>query len=407
MIYLTGNNAYSVVRDHKNGWNPEAFRERFSEVLERYDYIVGDWGYSQLRLRGFFREPQPKAPKESVISHLYEYIHEYCNFGCAYFVLEKLDLAAVPEGAGVRLEELPAVAPQAAEQAAGDADDGQEGEPAAQAPAAAISLPSGGMLMRWPLKERPGGRVPGTSPSAVARAVSEGAERRAAAAQTAAASARDEMYGRGSPFDGARQERGGDSRDRKPGGGGYRGGSSGGGYERRTQGGGYNKQEQRQHPRDGGDRATTSGGEGGGYRGGSSSGGAPGGGHRSGGAPGKWPNNKNRRRGPQGGGQPGGPAPGGGHSQQRFSPGGAQQGHSSGKPRHHDGSQRPEHGQRGERPEHGGRPERSDRFDQGPRADRADSRPRPERPSGGAPRSGGEPRTDGGSKPERSSPAGE
>ena len=27
--------------------------ERFSEVLARYDYIVGDWGYEQLRLRGF------------------------------------------------------------------------------------------------------------------------------------------------------------------------------------------------------------------------------------------------------------------------------------------------------------------------------------------------------------------
>lgn len=398
MIYLTGNNAYSVVHDHKNGWNPEAFRERFSEVLERYDFIVGDWGYSQLRLRGFFREPQPKAPKESVISHLYEYIHEYCNFGCAYFVIEKLDPAAVPEGAGVRLEELPVGAP-AAMQAVGDGDDGQEGEQPAPAPAAAISLPTGGMLMRWPLKERPGGRVPGTSPSAVARAVSEGAERRAAAAQTAAASARDEMYGRGSPYDGARQERGGDGRDRKPGGGGYRGGANGGGYERRTQGGGFNKQEQRQHARDGAERASTSGGEGG-YRGGQPSGGAPGGGHRSGGAPGKWQNNKNRRRGPQGGGQPSGGMPGGGHAQPRYaSGGGQQQGPPSGRPRH-DGSQRPEQGQRGERQDHGQRPERNDRFDHA----RSDQGPRP---NGGAPRSGGGPRTDGGGKPERGAPAGE
>lgn len=406
MIYLTGNNAYSVVHDHKNGWNPEAFRERFSEVLERYDYIVGDWGYSQLRLRGFFREPQPKAPKESVISHLYEYIHEYCNFGCAYFVIEKLDPAAVPEGSGVRLEELP-TGPPAAEQAAGEGEDGQEGEPAAQAPATAISLPSGGMLMRWPLKERPGGRVPGTSPSAVARAVSEGAERRAAAAQTAAASSRDEMYGRGSPFDGARQERGGDGRDRKPGGGGYRGASGGGGYERRPQAGGYNKQEHRQHPRDAGDRASASGGEGGGYRGGQQSGGAPGGGHRSGGAPGKWQNNKNRRRGPQGGGQPGGSLPGGGNAPPRYSTGGGQQqGQSSGKPRH-DGGHRAEQGQRGERTDHGQRPERSDRFDQGPRPERTDHGQRLERPNGGASRSGGGPRTDGGSRPERGAPAGE
>ena len=33
--------------------DPERLGERFSEVLARYDYIVGDWGYEQLRLRGF------------------------------------------------------------------------------------------------------------------------------------------------------------------------------------------------------------------------------------------------------------------------------------------------------------------------------------------------------------------
>lgn len=53
MIQIS-NKTYEVFVDHKNGWRPEAFRERYSEVLDRYDYIVGDWGYSQLRLRGFF-----------------------------------------------------------------------------------------------------------------------------------------------------------------------------------------------------------------------------------------------------------------------------------------------------------------------------------------------------------------
>lgn len=84
------NRTYDVIIDHKNGWKPEAFRERFSEVLERYDYIVGDWGYNQLRLRGFFRDNHPKATKESSISSVQDYLNEYCNFGCAYFILERL-----------------------------------------------------------------------------------------------------------------------------------------------------------------------------------------------------------------------------------------------------------------------------------------------------------------------------
>ncbi|PZE21249.1 YutD family protein [Paenibacillus xerothermodurans] len=89
MIHIS-NKTYEVVADHKNGWKPDAFKERYSEVLERYDYIVGDWGYNQLRLRGFFKEDHPKATKESSIATLQDYLNEYCNFGCAYFILEKI-----------------------------------------------------------------------------------------------------------------------------------------------------------------------------------------------------------------------------------------------------------------------------------------------------------------------------
>ncbi len=75
--------------EHKNGWNPDAFKERYSDVLDRYDFIVGDWGYNQLRLKGFFREGSSKSTRDSAFSAIQDYLHEYCNFGCAFFVLER------------------------------------------------------------------------------------------------------------------------------------------------------------------------------------------------------------------------------------------------------------------------------------------------------------------------------
>ena len=84
-----GGKSYELIHENRNGWNPEAFRNRYSEVLERYDYIIGDWGYNQLRLKGFFRDNHQKANKDSVFSAASDYINEYCNFGCAYFILEK------------------------------------------------------------------------------------------------------------------------------------------------------------------------------------------------------------------------------------------------------------------------------------------------------------------------------
>ncbi|MFD2370376.1 YutD-like domain-containing protein [Brevibacillus sp. GCM10020057] len=81
---------YEVMEENRDGWNPEAFKERYSDILDKYDYIVGDWGYGQLRLRGFYTDHNRKVPFEQRIAALDEYLHEFCNFGCPYFVLRKV-----------------------------------------------------------------------------------------------------------------------------------------------------------------------------------------------------------------------------------------------------------------------------------------------------------------------------
>ncbi len=88
-MIVINDKTYQLTLEHKEGWNPDAFKERYSDVLDRYDYIVGDWGYSQLRLKGFFKENSSKANKDTNIISLQDYLNEYCNFGCAYFVIER------------------------------------------------------------------------------------------------------------------------------------------------------------------------------------------------------------------------------------------------------------------------------------------------------------------------------
>jgi uncharacterized protein YutD len=81
---------YEIIEDEREGYNEEAFKARYSEILTKYDYIVGDWGYGQLRLRGFFDDSNQKATFDTKISTLSEYLYEYCNFGCPYFVVKKV-----------------------------------------------------------------------------------------------------------------------------------------------------------------------------------------------------------------------------------------------------------------------------------------------------------------------------
>ena len=87
---MIGNRQYKVVTNYREGFVLEKIGERYSEVLARYDYIVGDWGYEQLRLRGFFEASNRKAPPEQRIDALEDYLYEYCNFGCAYFVIQRV-----------------------------------------------------------------------------------------------------------------------------------------------------------------------------------------------------------------------------------------------------------------------------------------------------------------------------
>lgn len=177
MIFMAGGNAYSLFHEHKDGWKPEAFHERFSEVLERFDYIVGDWGYNQLRLRGFYKDGHPRATKESTISSFVDYINEYCNFGCAYFVLNKLDSSALPPDAIIIKEDTPEAI--VAMNETGE----QVAETAATAAPPIVPVIINGQIMRWPIKERAGGpvRAPNVTVSAVARAAAD-AERRNASA---------------------------------------------------------------------------------------------------------------------------------------------------------------------------------------------------------------------------------
>ena len=87
---LIGTRQYKLVVDYREGFDPQKLGERYSEVLARYDYIVGDWGYEQLRLKGFFDKDNRKALPDQRIDMLEDYLYEYCNFGCAYFVIQQV-----------------------------------------------------------------------------------------------------------------------------------------------------------------------------------------------------------------------------------------------------------------------------------------------------------------------------
>ncbi|KRM91579.1 YutD family protein [Liquorilactobacillus cacaonum] len=90
---LIDGHPYVIEKNFRDGFDIEKLKERFSQILTKYDYIVGDWGYDQLRLHGFYASNSKKGFPSQSINHLQDYLLEYCNFGCAYFILHNLDVA--------------------------------------------------------------------------------------------------------------------------------------------------------------------------------------------------------------------------------------------------------------------------------------------------------------------------
>ncbi|GAK48004.1 hypothetical protein LOSG293_170060 [Secundilactobacillus oryzae JCM 18671] len=92
--FLINNHTYELVSDPANSFDEHEFIDRFSTVFSKYDYIVGDWGFGQLRLKGFFADDK-NVPAADQISGLQDYLFEYGNYGAGYFVIYNKD-AKVP-----------------------------------------------------------------------------------------------------------------------------------------------------------------------------------------------------------------------------------------------------------------------------------------------------------------------
>ena len=85
-----GQETYVLVDEYRQGFDAESICQRYSDILPKYDFIVGDWSYEQLRIKGFFYNDCQGVPYDQKIMTLTDYLVEYCSFGCAYFILERV-----------------------------------------------------------------------------------------------------------------------------------------------------------------------------------------------------------------------------------------------------------------------------------------------------------------------------
>lgn len=82
---------YEIIKDEREGFDLEELKNRFSEYFEPYTYIVGDWAYGKLRLKGFYDQKDKEVKPINNINFVDKYIKENCAYGCRYFIVKKVD----------------------------------------------------------------------------------------------------------------------------------------------------------------------------------------------------------------------------------------------------------------------------------------------------------------------------
>ena len=81
---------FELIENNRDAFNNEEFESLFTEYFYNFDYIIGDYAYSKLRLKGFYEDSNKKGKKYNKISSKDNYLKNNCAYSCRYFILKKI-----------------------------------------------------------------------------------------------------------------------------------------------------------------------------------------------------------------------------------------------------------------------------------------------------------------------------
>ena len=81
---------YEIVRNDGNCLDADVLSEKITDYFDPYDYIMGDFAYEKVRLKGFYESTNKKANSINDIKKMDDYIKNYCSYGAKVFLIKKI-----------------------------------------------------------------------------------------------------------------------------------------------------------------------------------------------------------------------------------------------------------------------------------------------------------------------------
>lgn len=81
---------YKVIKDYGDTLELLDLNQIVTDYYDNYDFLVGDWAYGKVRIKGFYNSDRKNKKIYNDIAGLDDYLKNNCAYGCKYFVLERI-----------------------------------------------------------------------------------------------------------------------------------------------------------------------------------------------------------------------------------------------------------------------------------------------------------------------------
>lgn len=82
---------YQIEKNYRDCINMEELNSLFTEYFTDFDYVLGDYSYNKLRLKGYYNSNNKNAKKYNDIRGYENYLKDFCAVECPYFLIKKVN----------------------------------------------------------------------------------------------------------------------------------------------------------------------------------------------------------------------------------------------------------------------------------------------------------------------------
>jgi uncharacterized protein YutD len=81
---------YELIKNYRDAYKLEDLEGIITDYFDSFDYILGDYAYGKVRLKGFNDKSNKNFKPINDYANIDDYIKNNCAYDCRYFILKKI-----------------------------------------------------------------------------------------------------------------------------------------------------------------------------------------------------------------------------------------------------------------------------------------------------------------------------